>query len=84
MNTSEPVDVETIEVETINRHSDVVFSDDGVDMGKEKVEKTYKTYLEEKKLKQELENENKTETNKEETTDDDDDEDTGDTSSNSD
>jgi curli production assembly/transport component CsgG len=70
------------EVETTNRHSDVVFSDDGTDMG-EKVEKTYETYLEEKKLKQELENENKTETDKEETTDDDDDKDTGDTSSNS-
>ena len=69
------------EVETTNRHSDVVFSDDGTDMGEEKVEKTYETYLEEKKLKQELEN--KTETNKEETTDDDDDKDTGDTSSNS-
>lgn len=67
---------------TTNRHSDVVFSDDGTDMG-EKVEKTYETYLEEKKLKQELENENKTETDKEETTDDDDDKDTGDTSSNS-
>ena len=37
-----------------NRHSDIVFEDDGVDMG-EKVEKTYETYLEEKKLKQELE-----------------------------
>ena len=74
--------VEVKEVETTNRHSDVVFSDDGTDMG-EKVEKTYETYLEEKKLKQELENENKTETDKEETTDDDDDKDTGDTSSNS-
>ena len=37
-----------------NRHSDIVFEDDGVDMG-EKVEKTYETYLEEKKLKKELE-----------------------------
>jgi curli production assembly/transport component CsgG len=37
-----------------NRHSDIVFEDDGVDMGK-KVEKTYETYLEEKKLKKELE-----------------------------
>ena len=36
-----------------NRHSDIVFEDDGVDMG-EKVEKTYETYLEEKKLKKEL------------------------------
>ena len=38
----------------VNRHSDIVFEDDGVDMG-EKVEKTYETYLEEKKLKKELE-----------------------------
>ena len=37
-----------------NRHSAIVFEDDGVDMG-EKVEKTYETYLEEKKLKKELE-----------------------------
>ena len=37
-----------------NRHSDIVFEDDGVDMG-EKVEKTYETYLEEKKLRKELE-----------------------------
>jgi len=49
-------DVETKEVETVNRHSDIVFEDDGVDMG-EKVEKTYEQYLEEKKLKKELEEE---------------------------
>jgi len=49
-------DVETKETEPVNRHSDIVFEDDGVDMG-EKVEKTYETYLEEKKLKKELETE---------------------------
>jgi curli production assembly/transport component CsgG len=79
------IEIDKVEVKpfkTTNRHSDIVFTDDGTDMG-EKVEKTYETYLEEKKLKQELENENKTETDKEETTDDDDDKDTGDTSSNS-
>ena len=56
------------EVETTNRHSDVVFSDDGTDMG-EKVKKTYETYLEEKKLKKELEEEQqiKTEENADET-----------------
>ena len=66
----EPVDIEkeVKEVETINRHSDVVFSDDGVDMG-EKVEKTYKNYLKEKKLKKELKKEQqiKTEENADET-----------------
>ena len=60
--------VEVKEVETTNRHSDVVFSDDGTDMG-EKVKKTYETYLEEKKLKKELEKEQqiKTEENADET-----------------
>jgi len=60
--------VEVKEVETTNRHSDVVFSDDGTDMG-EKVKKTYETYLEEKKLKKELEEEQqiKTEENADET-----------------
>ena len=60
--------VEVKEVETTNRHSDIVFSDDGTDMG-EKVEKTYETYLEEKKLKKELEEEQqiKTEENADET-----------------
>ena len=63
-------DVETIEVETTNRHSDIVFEDDGVDMG-EKVEKTYETYLEEKKLKKELEEEQiKTKENADETNND--------------
>ena len=46
-------DVETIEVETTNRHSDVVFSDDGTDMG-EKVEKTYEEYLKEKETKNKI------------------------------
>ena len=47
-------DVETIEVETTNRHSDVVFSDDGTDMGEEKVEKTYEEYLKEKETKNKI------------------------------
>ena len=60
-------DVETKESEPVNRHSDIVFEDDGVDMG-EKVEKTYETYLEEKKLKKELEEEQQqTEENADET-----------------
>jgi hypothetical protein len=41
------------EVETTNRHSDVVFSDDGTDMG-EKVEKTYEEYLKEKETKNKI------------------------------
>ena len=53
-----------------NRHSDIVFEDDGVDMG-EKVEKTYETYLDEKKLKKELEEEQiKTKENADETNND--------------
>jgi curli production assembly/transport component CsgG len=47
-------DVETIEVETTDRHSDIVFSDDGVDMGEEKVEKTYEEYLKEKETKNKI------------------------------
>ena len=62
-----------------NRHSDIVFEDDGVDMG-EKVEKTYETYLEEKKLKKELEEEQiKTKENADETDNDSDSESSGDT-----
>jgi curli production assembly/transport component CsgG len=54
----------------VNRHSDIVFEDDGVDMG-EKVEKTYETYLDEKKLKKELEEEQiKTKENADETNND--------------
>ena len=54
----------------VNRHSDIVFEDDGVDMG-EKVEKTYETYLDEKKLKKELEEEQiKTKDNADETNND--------------
>ena len=62
------ISIEEKEVVITNRHSDIVFSDDGVDMG-EKVEKTYETYLEEKKLKKELEEEQqiKTEENADET-----------------
>ena len=36
-----------------NRHSDIVFEDDGVDMG-EKVEKTYEEYLKEKEAKNKI------------------------------
>ena len=63
----------------VNRHSDIVFEDDGVDMG-EKVEKTYETYLDEKKLKKELEEEQiKTKENADETDNDSDSDSSGDT-----